>query len=71
MIENGVIKDKGKNGGMLEQICPPKSATSDEPRTKKMRENRHNARDGYVINSNNDLAQEFLNERWAELHGGY
>lgn len=70
-IENGVIKDSGKGGGILEQICPPKSASSDEPRTKKMRKKKLDARDGQVVQSSDDLIREqFLAERWAELYGG-
>jgi hypothetical protein len=75
-IENGKIFDRGKRGSYREEICPPKSACSKEPRTKKMQETkkRNNAvalREGEVIKTSDDLVRDsFMRELWLDYHGG-
>ena len=65
-IEHGIVKCNGRHDGKpKEKIMPPKSAVSDTPLTKAMRDKR-DERDGAVI----DGGDPFLQERWFELYGG-
>lgn len=68
-IENGKIFDCTKSGNYKETICPPRSACSKEPRTKKMLELRsqgkYAARNGEVVSHQDDL---IMAERWLQ-HG--
>jgi hypothetical protein len=69
-IQNGVIFENGREGGSsIEEIRPPFSSYSKEPKTEKMK-NYHYKRDGVVIDDSNMVADSFLKERWFELHGG-
>jgi hypothetical protein len=67
-IKNGLIFD-GKNGNVVEQICPPKSACSKEPIAAKMFKN---ARDGVKIEQTDaeKIRDSIMKERWIELYGG-
>lgn len=70
-IKDGVIKDDGRfaNGDPKEDICPPKSACSKEPITKKLEQSKY-TRDGVVIKSDHDLARDaYMRERWIEIYG--
>lgn len=71
-IKNGIIQDDGRynNGEPVEDICPPKSACSKEAITKQLNKTKYGTRDGIVIKSHNDLIRDnFLRERWIEIHG--
>jgi len=70
-IQDGVVKDEGRNthGGIVEQLCPLKSACSKEPITKNLQKNGY-TRDGVVIKSSEDLARDaYFRERWLEIGG--
>ncbi len=73
-IESGRILDRGKQGNYKEEICPPKSACSKTPSTKKMQDRYTGKRDGQVIESSDDLvareSNSFLRELWIEKYGG-
>jgi hypothetical protein len=66
-IKNGQLFD-GKNGTVVEQICPPKSACSKESRTAKMFKN---ARDGVLVEESDadKIRRDMMRERWIELYG--
>lgn len=70
-IKDGVIKDDGRysNGEPREDICPPKSACSKEPITKKLDKDKY-TRDGIIIKSTKDLMREdVMRELWLDFHG--
>lgn len=78
-IHDGQIFEKGREQGMhKEELCPPKSAYSKEPRSVKMEKNNSYAtkRDGQVIEKPTDItprhsaAAAMFNERWFEMYGG-
>lgn len=71
-IKNGRIQDDGRynHGDPKEEICPPKSACSKEPITKKLEKAKYGTRDGVIIKSDADLIRDnFLRERWIEIGG--
>lgn len=75
-IKNGIIYEQGRfQNNYKEEICPPKSAYSKEPLTKKMTEkDSWKKRDGIVIEkpedmSDNPIAASIIRERWFELYG--
>lgn len=71
-IKDGVIQDDGRyaNGTPVEEICPPKSACSKEPITKKLGIAKYGTRDGVVIKSSEDLIRDnYFRERWIEIAG--
>lgn len=68
-IDKGTIYERGRyeHGDPVEDICPPKSACSKEPFTKKMRDS-YSRRDGAVIRTDADLARaSVMIDRWAEV----
>jgi hypothetical protein len=70
-IKKGQIVEDGRfsHGDPKEDICPPKSACSKDPITKKMQETQW-ARDGAVIKSEKDLIRDnYFRERWIEIAG--
>lgn len=71
-IKNGQIQDDGRfsNGSVVEDICPPKSACSKEPISKRFDKNRNATRDGEIIKSPKDLIRDsYMRELWLEFHG--
>lgn len=75
-IKDGVIFESGRSqNGAKEKICPPLSAYSKEPLTRKMETTRY-ARDGVVIDKESDLSERsviaanMMRERWFETYGG-
>jgi hypothetical protein len=75
-IKNGVIFERGRSeNGAKEKICPPLSAYSKEPLTRKMETTKY-ARDGVVIDKEGDLSERspvaaaMMRERWFETYGG-
>jgi hypothetical protein len=71
-IVKGAIVENGRyEGSVVEDVCPPKSACSKDPVTKRMAQaESRQRRDAAVIDSDADLiAQSFLRERWLELYG--
>jgi len=75
-IKDGVIYEGGRYAtSCKEEICPPLSAYSKEPLTRKMEKTKY-ARDGVVIDKEDDLSKRhpstdsMLRERWFELYGG-
>jgi hypothetical protein len=71
-IVKGVILENGRHGSNhKEEICPPKSAYSKTPHTKKVP-----SRDGTVIKKESDLdranpaSKAIIEERWFEIFGG-
>jgi hypothetical protein len=71
-IENGQIKEGGRwDGKPVEELCPPKSAVSDEPHSAKFRDGTSYERDGAVIKDQKDLHKSSPHwERWFERFGG-
>jgi hypothetical protein len=70
-IKDGRIQEDGRfaNGNPVEDVCPPKSACSKEPITKKL-EKAKSTRDGVVIESSEDLVRDnYFRERWIEIYG--
>jgi hypothetical protein len=70
-IRDGVIFDGTKTENYKEEICPPKSACSKEPRAVKMKAYERN---GVVIKGSEDLAPDpardaRMAELWIEYHG--
>jgi hypothetical protein len=71
-IKDGVIMEDGRfsNGHPKEEICPPKSAASKDPITKKLKDSKWGTRDGIVIKSSEDLVRDnYFRERWIEIYG--
>ncbi len=73
-IVQGVIYDKGKNQNFVEEVCPPKSACSQQPITEKMQKETRwrggNPRDGVVIEKPEEIIRDnFLRELWIERSG--
>jgi hypothetical protein len=68
-ISGGKIVDDSKRSEVMEQIYPPKSACSKEPRTAKMD---NFVRGGVPVEASDaeKIAHQFLRERWIEIHGG-
>jgi hypothetical protein len=67
-IENGEIFDRGKSGSYREEICPPKSACSKEPRHSKIK---RGARDGAVVRDENDIVRDhYMRQLWLDYYGG-
>lgn len=67
-IENGVLFDRSKVGNYKEEICPPKSACSKEPRTTKIKTG---ARHAQVVKEADDLVRDsYMRELWLSYHGG-
>ena len=68
-IKGGRIVDDSKNGAIIEQVCPPKSACSKEPRTAKMFKN---ARNGVEVEESDadKIRRQMMAERWIEIAGG-
>jgi hypothetical protein len=78
-IQDGQIFEKGRESGMhVEELCPPKSAYSKEPRSLKMESatGYSSKRDGQKIEKPEDInprhpaAAAIFNERWFEMYGG-
>jgi hypothetical protein len=70
-IKDGRIQDDGRfnHGEPVEDICPPKSACSKEPITKKLDKAKY-TRDGIIIKSTEDLVRDnHMRERWIEIFG--
>jgi hypothetical protein len=68
-IKKGQIVEDGRHshGDPKEELCPPKSACSKEPITKKMKDD-YSKRDGAVIKSDADLIRDnFFRDRWVEI----
>lgn len=73
-IKDGVIQEDGRysGGDPVEDICPPKSACSKDPITKKFSNKTEwsDKRDGIVIKSSDDLIRDnYFRERWLEIGG--
>lgn len=67
-IENGVLFDRSKSGNYKEEICPPKSACSKEPRHAKIK---RGARDAAVVKDSDDLVRDsYIQQLWLDYHGG-
>lgn len=70
-IKKGQIVEDGRfsQGDPREDICPPKSACSKEPITKKLSKTKY-TRDSVVIKSDVDLIRDnYFRERWIEIAG--
>jgi hypothetical protein len=66
-VQNGVIFDRYKNGNFKEEICPPKSACSKQPRHSKIK---RGARDGAVVKDKDDLVRDSIMQQiWMERFG--
>lgn len=67
-ITDGQIFDGSKSGNYKEEVCPPKSACSKEPRHSKIK---RGARDGAVVKNEEDLMRDsYMRQLWIEYHGG-
>lgn len=67
--EGRIVVDGRLEGSPKEDICPPKSACSKEPITKKLDEIKY-TRDSVVIKSSEDLIRDnYFRERWIEIGG--
>jgi len=73
-IEKGVIKENGRfDSKSREEIYPPKSSVTDEPRTKALKNGgsqTQNERDGAVVESADDFVQDsILRQSWLDRFG--
>jgi hypothetical protein len=73
LIHQGMVTEKGRfSSDTLEELCPPLSAWSQEPRSLEMKQQRKvagfNERDGVAVKElegDEMIAQQILRESWA------